>query len=133
MKQINFEVGEWVISSSWANTKPRQITKIELATSNDEEDFVFFGDNCCVELKYIEKWIPKEGEWCWFYTNKLTIGRIVSPILKQYKKGDERMIMERLIRNNKFVIDDKHVFYELELLEPWTGELPSVLKELNES
>ena len=64
---MNFEVGDWVISTSWVEQDPCRIKKIELATSPDEEDFVFFGDNCCVELKYIQKWIPDEGEWCWFY------------------------------------------------------------------
>lgn len=127
---MNFEVGDWVISTSFVEAEPYQITKIELATCSDEEDFVFFREDMCVEMKYIQKWIPKEGEWCWFYTNKLTTGRVVSPILKQYKKGDKHMIMERLIRNGKFAIDDKFAFYELELIEPFIGEVPSVLKEL---
>ena len=60
---MNFKVGDWVISTSWVNPEPRQISKIELATSQDEEDFVFFGNKCCVELEYIQKWIPKEGDW----------------------------------------------------------------------
>lgn len=58
-----FKVNDWVISTSWVNQESQKITKIELATSPDEEDFVFFGDNCCVEMKYIEHWVPKEGEW----------------------------------------------------------------------
>lgn len=58
-----FKVNDWVISSSWVDPEPRKITKIELATSPDEEDFVFFGENCCVEMKYIQKWHPKEGDW----------------------------------------------------------------------
>lgn len=132
MKENEFKVGEWVISTSYDDAEPRQITKIELAMAPDEEDFVFFHEDYCVEMKYIQKWIPKNGEWCWFYTNKLVTGRIVSPVLKQYKKGDERMIMERLIRNGKFAIDDKHAFHKLELIEPFIGELPSVLRELNE-
>ena len=57
------KVNDWVISTSWINSEPRQIIKIELATSSDEEDYVFFSDSCCVELKYIEKWIPEPGEW----------------------------------------------------------------------
>ena len=60
---MNFKVGDWVISTSWVCPDPRKITKIELATSPVEDDFVFFGDDCCVELKYIKKWIPKNGEW----------------------------------------------------------------------
>ena len=46
---MNFKVGDWVISTSWVNPEPRQISKIELATSPVEDDFVFFGDDCCVE------------------------------------------------------------------------------------
>ena len=57
------KVGDWVISTSWINSEPRQIIKIELATSSDEEDYVFFSDSCCVELKYIEKLIPEPGVW----------------------------------------------------------------------
>ena len=68
MEKLNFKVGDYVVSTSWADTdrSPAQITNIEFATSLDEEDFVFFGEDCCVEMKYIQKWEPKEGEWCWF-------------------------------------------------------------------
>ena len=62
---MSFKVGDWVTSKSWADTdrSPAQITNIELATTPDEEDFVFLGDNYCIELEYIEKWVPKEGDW----------------------------------------------------------------------
>lgn len=62
----DLKVGDWVISTSWIDPEPQKITQIELATSPDEEDFVFFAKNCCVEMEYIEKWHPKEDEWCWF-------------------------------------------------------------------
>ena len=62
MSKTNLKVNDWGISTSWINQEPRQITKIELATTSDEEDFVFFGDSCCVELEYIQKWIPKVGD-----------------------------------------------------------------------
>ena len=61
------KVGDWVISTSWVNAEPNKITKIELATCQDEEDFVFFRENWCVELKYIQKWTQEPGEWCWFW------------------------------------------------------------------
>ena len=68
-----FKVGDWVISTSWVKKEPRQITKIELATCQDEEDFVFFRENCCVELKYVKKWIPKERRYNWFYDNETDV------------------------------------------------------------
>ena len=61
MSKTNLKVNDWGISTSWINQEPRQITKIELATCQDEEDFVFFRENWCVELKYIQKWIPEPG------------------------------------------------------------------------
>ena len=79
MKKL--KVNDWVISTSWINSEPRQIIKIELATSSDEEDYVFFSDSCCVELKYIEKWIPEPGEWCWFWDNETdvpTLAKLIS-------------------------------------------------------
>lgn len=42
MKFKNFKVNDCVISTSCVDPEPRKITKIELATSPDEEDFVFF-------------------------------------------------------------------------------------------
>ena len=65
-EEPKFKVGDWVISTSWVNPEPCQITKIELAMAPDEEDFVFFHEDYCVEMKYIQKWIPKNGEWCCF-------------------------------------------------------------------
>lgn len=59
----DLNVGDWVISTSWINPEPRKIIRIELATTPDEEDFVFFREDCCVEMEYIEKWHPKEDEW----------------------------------------------------------------------
>ena len=58
---MSFKVGDWVTSKSWADTdrSPAQITNIEFATTPDEEHFVFLGDNYCIELEYIEKWVPK--------------------------------------------------------------------------
>ena len=66
---MSFKVGDWVTSKSWADPdrSPAQITNIEFATTPDEEHFVFLGEDCCVEMKYIEKWYPKEGDLCWFY------------------------------------------------------------------
>lgn len=125
MKENEFKVGEWITFIDIYDKNPKQIIKIE-------NGIAYTKTNKCL-IEQAIKWIPKNGEWCWFYTNKLVTGRIVSPVLKQYKKGDERMIMERLIRNGKFAIDDKHAFHKLELIEPFIGELPSVLKELNES
>ena len=43
MQQL--KVGDWVRSTSWINSEPRQIIKIELATSSDEEDYVFFSNS----------------------------------------------------------------------------------------
>lgn len=59
----DLNVGDWVISTSWIDSEPQKITNIELATSPDEEDFVFFREDWCVEMKYIQKWHPKNGEW----------------------------------------------------------------------
>lgn len=60
MKENEFKVGDWVISTSWINQEPRQITKIEFATTPDEEHFVFLGDNYCIELEYIENGYQKK-------------------------------------------------------------------------
>ena len=95
------KVGDWVISTSWINSEPRQIIKIELATSSDEEDYVFFSDSCCVELKYIEKWIPEPGEWCW------SKGSIVKAFIFQWTTSH---------------------YYDSTKYEPFIGELPYNLK-----
>ena len=34
----HLKVGDWVISTSWINSEPRQITKIELATTSGTEN-----------------------------------------------------------------------------------------------
>ena len=125
--RMNFKVGDWLLSR-----EDEIIELLELDLENGVHNKIKKNGSECLAfngyLKQCRKWIPKEGDWCWFYTNKLTTDRIVSPVLKQYKKGDECMIMERLIRNGKFAIDDKHAFHKLELIEPFIGELPSVLR-----
>lgn len=59
----DLKVGDWAISTNWFNPEPQKIKRIELATSSDEEDFVFFREDWCVEMEYVQKWTPKEGDW----------------------------------------------------------------------
>ena len=115
------KVGDWVISTSWINSEPRQIIKIELATSSDEEDYVFFSDSCCVELKYIEKWIPEPGEWCWFM-NKDRI-----PTLSQFVEFHEDINKYFATYPNK--PNSFGAYYTK--CEPFIGKLPSNIKGFN--
>ena len=114
----NFKVGDWVISTSCVDPDPNKITKIELATAPDEEDFVFFGNKCCVELKYIKKWIPKNGEWCWFLT--VNSGYVLGQFIQEIGNGRYRY---------KLNTSDNALF-NCSNCEPFIGELPSGLKEL---
>jgi hypothetical protein len=112
---MSFTVGDWVTSISWADQEPQKITKIELATSPDEEDFVFFGDNYCTELKYVEKWIPKEGEWCWFKNEN---DEIYS--LAKFEAGDI-YDSDSVIKSTQLGIHGNSYW---DICRPFIGELP---------
>ena len=114
---MNLKVNDWVISTSLVNPEPRQITKIELATCSDEEDFVFFGNKCCVELKYIKKWIPKNGEWCWFLT--VNSGYVLGQFTQEIGNGRYRY---------KLNTSDNALF-NCSNCEPFIGDLPSRIKK----
>lgn len=116
-----FKVNDWVISTSWVNHEPQKITKIELATSPDEEDFVFFGDHCCVEMKFIEHWEPKEGDFCW--TDFFGLVQIIKSF--DYKFEVKCFYGIKNLNNNPIV--------KLEELEPFIGELPTRAKRLKEN
>lgn len=107
----DLKVGDWVISTSWIDPEPQKITQIELATSPDEEDFVFFAKNCCVEMKYIEKWYPKNGEWCWFCEDpdNFPIGFVLDRFL-------------RISKYNSFETHHSREYYNY--CFPFIGELP---------
>ncbi len=128
---ISFKLGDWVISTKYPKASP---IKIQHQHAIDTGIFgTYTNTKGQANLLYSEEcmpWQPETGEWCWFYTNKLTTGRVVAPVLKQYREGDEHMIQERLIRNGNFTnIDDKFAFYQLELIEPFIGQLPLILKD----
>jgi hypothetical protein len=142
-----FKVGDWVrIYSGYLEDKyiePKEDNQIKVVkllsmeivgteekifyTNKDKSDWIsVYSDG---SLRNFELWQPKEGEWCWFY-DKLLNGRIVGPILRQYNQKQLNMIQERILLDNKFTdIDDQYCFYELENIEPFTGELPSFIKE----
>ena len=111
MQENEFKVGDWVISTSWVESEPWVITKIELATAPDEEDFVFFREDCCVELKYIQKSIPKEGDWCWFCEDpeNFPIGFVLDRFL-------------RMSKYNSFETHHSREYYKY--CFPFIGELP---------
>ena len=122
------KVGDWVISTSWVNAEPNKITKIELATCQDEEDFVFFRENWCVELKYIQKWIPEPGEWCWFWDNETdvpTLAKLIS-INKLFEKKETYTVatpscISELSYNYSRTMTFKYC-------EPFVRELPDCLQ-----
>lgn len=121
MAKTNLKVNDWGISTSWINQEPRQITKIELATTSDEEDFVFFRDSRCVELEYIQKWIPKVGDWCW---------NVYFGLVKIINFKNEYRIEVKCVHGMN-VLYDNHTA-KLEELEPFIGELPSRAKRIND-
>ena len=110
---MSFKVGDWVTSKSWADTdrSPAQITNIEFATTPDEEHFVFLGEDCCVEMKYIQKWEPKEGEWCWFCEDpdNFPIGFVLDKF-------------SRMSKYNSFETEHSNEYYDY--CFPFIGELP---------
>lgn len=114
-----FKVGDWVISTSWIYPDPKKITKIELASAPDEEDFVFFREDWCVEMKYIQKWIPKEGDWCW----NVYYGLV--NIIKFKSTSDIEIKCVYGIKNL-----NNNPSATLEELEPFIGKLPSKAKRI---
>ena len=122
------KVGDWVISTSWVKKEPRQITKIELATCQDEEDFAFFGNNCCVELEYIQKWIPEPGEWCWFWDNETdvpTLAKLIS-INKLFGRKETYIVATpSCISETSYNYSRTMIFANC---EPFIGNYPSCLQ-----
>ena len=93
-----FKVGDWVY-----NTVSKVYSRVE-------EDSILldnYNPNNIFEL-----WQPKEGEWCWFYSN-FWMDKL--PILEQFSH----------IEDNKF--KTKRGVLTMEC-EPFIGELPSFLK-----
>lgn len=119
---MSFKVNDWIIVTSWVKQEPYQIKRIELATAPDEEDFVFIGDNCCVELKDIEKWVPKSGDWCW--SEDFGLVKIID-----FKNTYN--IEVKCIYGIKNLNDNPTV--KLEELEPFIGELPTRARIYNEN
>ena len=123
---MSFKVGDWVTSKSWADPgrSPEQITNIEFATTPDEEHFVFLGDNYCIELEYIEKWRPREGDYCWFYKKNsknpvfAKFVRLIDSNLGKYEAS--------AFTPNGTDREDKLEFGYFYECAPFIGELPNI-------
>lgn len=107
----DLKVGDWAISTNWFNPEPQKIKRIDLATSSDEEDFVFFREDWCVEMEYVQKWTPKEGDWCWFCEDP-----------ENFPVG---FVLDRFLRMSKYNSFETHHSGEYyDYCFPFIGELP---------
>ena len=124
----SFKPGDWV-----RHKRLKSVHMCKAINTGEFDDKISVTNSPSFDQEFMTDyilWQPETNEWCWFYTNKLTTGRVVAQVLKQYREGDEHMIQERLIRNGNFTnTDDKYAFYELDLIEPFIGQLPSILKD----
>ena len=82
----------------------------------DGEKFRFGGDYYWMREIDIELWQPKEGEWCWFKTTTNTF-----PFIARYGEFNT----EKYFVDNSTFIEKHHI----KIIEPFTGELPSFIKE----
>lgn len=118
MTHNKFKVNDWVIPTSYVDPEPQKITKIELGTAPDEEDFVFFREDWCVDMKYIEHWVPKELNFCW--SDYYGLVQIVKSF--NYKFEVKCFYVIKNLNDNPIV--------GLEELEPFIGELPTRVQKL---
>jgi len=104
-----FKVGDWC----YHENSIKQIDFIDEDTiCGDESIMISFTNNSYGYTSDCELWQPKEGEWCWFYS-ELNERPYIDKFITM--KGD---YYKTLWWNDNF-----------QFCEPFIGELPSFLKE----
>ena len=103
-----FKVGDWVRE---LNPLPFAKEVYQLSDS----DFYGVGRKSNIYFENIEKWQPKEGDWCWFYDD--TEG---TPIFGRFYKQDKDF--------GNCCYPQHQINSPYSYCEPFIGELPSFLK-----
>ena len=123
---MSFKVGDWVRISGTIqkviDINPANDYNITADIIETEDDYV--------SAEVVELWQPKEGEWCWFFTDKMQLDNV--GILRKFTQ------MESDIEDNDMfgcepTVSDKEEFESIKVFykycEPFIGQLPIFLKE----
>ena len=127
-----FKVGDWVrhlINNNIFQLIRKDIIDNEnydliyFNTYYDEEDCIHVFDGEIFQSEQYEHWQPKEGEWCWFWTNKgkILLGRLFKFESNAYYYDSPFCNMDI----NEVGIDR----FKANYCEPFIGKLPSFLKD----
>lgn len=111
-----FKVGDWVRKEPFLFEQE----VYQLAYS----DFYGVGRKSDSFFENLEPWQPKEGEWCWFYTNTSKGRRFINPQLGKFQNLVEQDT--NTYKNGYRYIADIGFYKQC---EPFIGELPTFLKE----
>ena len=106
-----FKVGDWVTVKGTLASDIFKLTDKEVEHKEILLAHFRFGEETW------SHWQPKVGEWCWFYNTgegKPFCGKFVTAIQ----------------RNNSILYRAHNAWHECEYCEPFIGELPSWIKEI---
>ena len=116
---MKFKVGDWVRSKE-------NKFDFSLVSIDTEKFYKALGSNF---EDVWELWQPKEGEWCWFYSDVMKLDNV--GILRKFTQmekdiqGDDMFGCEPM-KSFKEEFEHIKVFYKY--CEPFIGNLPSFIK-----
>ena len=125
-EEPKFKVGDWAVNKTSKQRIVKKITSIcgdSVTVGNTE-----VGINVML-INDLELWEPKPGEWCWVYDKTTRI-----PVLRKFvcmnTKGetDYTTAFPYEVEN----IDPSSILH-FRYIEPFIGQLPTILKELNKN
>lgn len=102
-----FKVGDWV---RYITGKTKTVARVDITGEIPNYIGVSTGEN--VHIEDCELWQPKEGEWCWFWSEGL-----LSPHIMEFT---------HMGKDGKGFCSG---FAGYDYCEPFIGELPSFLKD----